>query len=220
MENLKVEDYLKTIYQLSTEHGADSASTGEIARRLELTPGTVTAMVQRLAEGGLLNYQSHRGVRLTESGEKMALQVLRRHRLVELFLSSTLGLSWDEIHAEAENMEHAVSDWLIDRIDEHLGFPDRDPHGDPIPNSDGTLRVNTGESLAECANSTEFIMERVLDQSGDFLRYLSDGGLNIGETALVLDNNASAGIIRLQAGDREVSMSREVAAKVLVRRLN
>ena len=220
LESLRVEDYVKTIYQVCSEAGSPTAATGEVARRLGLTPGSVTSMLQRLGEADLVIYQAHRGVRLTPAGEQLALRMLRRHRLVELFLSTTLGLPWDEIHAEAENIEHAVSDRLIDRIDEYLGHPERDPHGDPIPDAGGRLRAAHGEPLTECTNDTLFALERVLDQSPDFLRYLTDGGLAIGDTGTVVENHPSAGVITLQAGDRRISLSREMAGKVLVRRLD
>ena len=220
MESVKVEDYLKAIYHLSAGAEVEAAATGEIAERLQVTPGSVTTMLQRLAESGLVKYQSHRGAKLTESGTKVALNVLRRHRLIELFLNKTLGLTWDEIHAEAENLEHAVSERLIDRIDGHLGFPDRDPHGDPIPNADGTLRSKPGEPLAGCEANTTFILLRVLDQTPEFLRYLTDGGLVPGSTATVIQNLPSAGIMTLQATDHQISLSRDAARKLLVRIVN
>lgn len=216
MESVKVEDYLKAIYHICSATSSDSASNGELAERLQVTPGTVTGMVQRLAESGLVRYQSHRGARLTEAGQKLALNVLRRHRLIELFLWKTLDFTWDEIHAEAENLEHAVSDRLIDRIDKHLGFPARDPHGDPIPDPDGSLRSAPGEPLANCRPGTRFILERVLDQTPEFLRYLTDGGLVPGSPAEVQENLPAAGIMVLQVGDRSVSLSCEAARKLLV----
>jgi DtxR family Mn-dependent transcriptional regulator len=141
---------------------------------------------------------------------------LRRHRLIELFLWKTLDFTWDEIHAEAENLEHAVSDRLIDRIDKHLGFPARDPHGDPIPDPDGSMRSAPGEPLAHCQPGTAFILERVLDQTPEFLRYLTEGGLVPGSSATVLENLPAAGIMVLQVGNRSVSLSCEAAKKLLV----
>ncbi len=140
MESVTVENYLKAIYQLSDASGG--APTGELARRLKITPGSVTLMLQRLAEAGLVKYAAHQGVRLTKKGQKVAIRVVRNHRLLELYLTNTLGLPWDEVHEEAENLEHAVSDRLVARIDEYLGHPDRDPHGDPIPDTDGKMRTS------------------------------------------------------------------------------
>jgi DtxR family Mn-dependent transcriptional regulator len=216
VESVKVEDYLKAIYHICSASPSGSASNGELAERLQVTPGTVTGMVQRLAESGLVRYQSHRGAGLTESGQKLALNVLRRHRLIELFLWKTLGFTWDEIHAEAENLEHAVSDCLIDRIDQHLGYPARDPHGDPIPDPDGSLRSSPGEPLANCKPGTTFVLERVLDQTPEFLRYLTEGGLVPGIPAQVKENLPAAGIMAVQVGDKSVSLSCEAARKLLV----
>ncbi|HVW01870.1 MAG TPA: metal-dependent transcriptional regulator [Planctomycetaceae bacterium] len=219
MESVKVEDYIKAIYRLCSESQTEAAATGEIAERLHVTPGSVTTMLQRLADSGLVAYQAHRGARLSEAGRRLALNVLRRHRLLELFLVKTLGLTWDEIHEEAENLEHAASDRLIDRIDKFLGFPDRDPHGDPIPNADGSFRTTPGSPLAACANNSVVVLEQVIDQSPDFLRYLSEGGLQIGSKCRVVENHPSAGIITVRAGDRQISMSCEMASKLLVRKV-
>ncbi len=217
MENIKVEDYIKAIYQVRSTAESGTATTGEVAEKLSVTPGSVTTMLQRLAESGLVNYQSHRGTSLSPSGEKLALNVLRRHRLIELFLVKTLGLSWDEIHVEAENIEHAVSDALIARIDAFLGYPPCDPHGDPIPNADGSFRSTPGQPLSEAPAGFVFTIERVLDQSPDFLRYLTEGHLLIGTQATVIENHRSAGVITVRIGERDLSMSREVGRNLLVR---
>lgn len=217
MATLTVENYIKTIYLVASESGKGSASTGELAKRLGVSPGSVTSMCRTLAESGLADYQAYEGVRLTEAGHRLALRVLRRHRLVELFLFRTLGLSWDEVHEEAEHLEHAVSDRLVDRVDEFLGFPEADPHGDPIPKPDGTIKSLQASSLVELAPGTQFVLERVLDQSPEFLRYLSQSALVIGSTAKVVENNRSSGAMTVGAGDRSITLGREVAEKLLVR---
>jgi DtxR family Mn-dependent transcriptional regulator len=217
MESIAVENYLKAIYQLSD--ASRGAPTGELARRLKITPGSVTLMLQRLDEAGLVKYAAHQGVRLTKKGEKVAIRVVRNHRLLELYLTRSLGLPWDEVHEEAENLEHAVSNRLVARIDEYLGHPDRDPHGDPIPDADGKMRTREGTPLAECAATTPFVLLRVPDRSPDFLRYLRDGGLIVGAKGTVLENQPSAGIITLDVGGRAISLSREMAASILVRRM-
>ena len=127
-------------------------------------------MLQRLAEAGLVKYAAHQGVRLTKKGEKVAIRVVRNHRLLELYLAHALGLPWDEVHEEAENLEHAVSDRLVARIDEYLGHPDRDPHGDPIPDADGKMRTREGTPLAECAAKTPF---RAVARAGSVARFSS-----------------------------------------------
>ena len=217
-ETLAVQNYVKAIYQVGLGSDDGTASTGKLARYLELTPGTVTSMLRRLAEMNLVDYRAHRGARLTEQGREAALRVVRRHRLIELFLAHTLGLPWDEVHQEAENLEHAVSDRLIDRIDEVLDFPDRDPHGDPIPNRDGALRSSEGQSLARCTAGTRFVLIRVPDHSAEFLRYLADNGLTVGATATVVENRAEAGVITVENDGRRLSLGRDVAEGVLVRR--
>src|SRR4051794_22893709 len=137
--SLTIENYVKAIYQLSAEGGGEIAATGKLAETLGVSPSTVTSMLKTLSESGLAKYTPYEGARLTGAGRSLALRVLRRHRLIELFLVQTLKFAWDEVHAEAENMEHAVSDLLIDRIDAFLGRPESDPHGDPIPRADGTV---------------------------------------------------------------------------------
>jgi DtxR family Mn-dependent transcriptional regulator len=217
LATLTVENYVKTIYQICSESRTQPASTGELARRLNVSPGTVTSMLRTLDESGLAVYQAYEGVRLTEAGTRLALRVLRRHRLIELFLVQTLGLTWDEVHEEAEHLEHAVSDRLIDRIDEYLQFPRRDPHGDPIPLSDGTVPSFACEPLGQCAPATEFVLERVINQTPDFLRYLGEAGLEIGSRGLVIENHPSAGAVVVQTRGNRVTLGKDAADKVLVR---
>src|SRR6185312_1500596 len=173
MPSLTVENYVKTIYQLAEDAGRGAVATGQIALALGVLPGTVTSMLKTLDESNLATYTPYEGVRLTSSGRALALRVLRRHRLIEQFLSQTLNLSWDEVHQEAEHMEHAVSDSLIDRIDDYLGRPATDPHGDPIPKADGTMAAAADRPLDECSAGDRFHIARVVDQSPDFLRHLS-----------------------------------------------
>src|SRR3954464_8137540 len=147
-----VENYLKAIYQAQAAlpAGGRLVSMGYVAAALGVTPGTATTMVKALAESGLAEYEPYSGVRLSGAGERLAGLVLRRHRLVELFLVQVMGMSWDEVHDEAEQLEHAVSDRLIDRIDDMLGRPARDPHGDPIPNPDGAIASRPLDNLLTC----------------------------------------------------------------------
>lgn len=217
MESIKVEDYLKSIYQICANRNTETAATGEVAEQLRVTPGSVTTMLQRLADSGLVAYQSHRGAKLTDAGEKLALNVLRRHRLVEAFLAKTLGMTWDQLHAEAERLEHAISEELIDRIDQHLGFPDKDPHGDPIPNADGSLRSLPGDPLVGLASGTSFTLERVLDQTPEFLRYMTEGGLTPGAIAVVIQNLPTVGILVIETGGRQISLGLDAARKLLVK---
>jgi DtxR family Mn-dependent transcriptional regulator len=219
MASLTVENYCKAIYQRGARGPAEWVTTGALAEALAVSPGSVTSMLKTLAESHLAEYRPYEGVRLTKSGRSLALRMLRRHRLIELFLVRTLGLTWDEVHEEAEHMEHAVSDALIDRMDEFLGRPDYDPHGDPIPRADGTLRghVEAFVPLSACASGARVQVVRVLRQEAEFLRYLSDSGLQIGTQAAVEQNSREAGIVTLRLAGGSIAMGHSAAEQVLVR---
>ena len=217
MASLTVENYVKSIYLICARQDGAPAATGQLAATLDVSPGTVTSMLKTLAEGQLATYTPYEGVRLTESGRALALRVLRRHRLIELFLVETLGLPWSEVHEEAEHLEHAVSDRLIDSIDAHLGYPNADPHGDPIPRSDGTVELTEGRRLAECRSGESFVVARVLDQSPEFLQYLSDLGLQPGLRGRVESVEQQAGTLTVILGELQAILGRDAAEKVLVR---
>jgi DtxR family Mn-dependent transcriptional regulator len=216
LASLTIENYVKTIYMECNRHECDRASTGRLADLLEVSPGTVTSMLKTLSESGLAEYTPYEGVRLTEAGQVLALRVIRRHRLIELFLVRTLDLSWDEVHHEAENMEHAVSDRLVDRIDQFLEFPDADPHGDPIPRADGTIAAADSRKLTDWAVGEQFRLVRVLDQSSDFLRYLSEQGLPLGAEGVLATRQPHAGILTVKIGDQTTTLAREAAEKLMV----
>lgn len=216
MPSLTVENYVKTIHQICGRQGGNPAATGQLAAALEVSPGSVTSMLKTLSESGLATYTPYEGVELTAAGCALALRVMRRHRLIELFLVRTLRLTWDEVHEEAENMEHAVSDLLIDRIDEFLGHPQVDPHGDPIPRRDGTMADEITRPLADCPVGFRFRLARVVNQSPEFLRYLTDSALSLGVTGMVTSQQSAAGVVTLQLGDRETVLAREAAEKLLV----
>ena len=222
MPSLTVENYLKAALQISLKSRVPTVSTGALAAALGVSPGTVTSMLKTLAEMDLAVYTPYEGASLTNAGRKLALRMLRRHRLIELFLVQTLNLPWDLVHAEAENMEHAVSDDLIERIDEYLGRPTYDPHGDPIPGVDGEMRgeVSAAVPLTQCEGGTRVRFVRVLNQGGDFLRYLSDAGFEIGAEATVLENSADAGIVRADFGGRVLTMGHAAAESLLVEPLD
>ncbi len=216
MPSLTVENYIKTIYQLSVDSDGDSATTGKIADSLGVLPGTVTSMLKTLSDNQLATYTPYEGVRLTESGQSLALKMLRRHRLIELFLVQSLGMAWHEVHEEAENMEHAVSDKLIGRLEKYLGYPQVDPHGDPIPKADGSLKIPQGQPLAGCEEGERFCLIRVLDQSPDFLRYLSKTGLALGVEGTIRRNHLEAGVVTVEVSGTETTMGREAASKIFV----
>lgn len=217
MPSLTIENYVKTIYLLATEGKAEAVATGQIAAALGVLPGTVTSMLKTLDDSNLATYTPYEGVRLTAAGRGLALRVLRRHRLIELFLTRTLNLSWDEVHEEAENMEHAVSDWLVDRIDEYLGRPSSDPHGDPIPKADGTVAAGPDRALPDCAPGKRFRLARVTDQSSEFLRYLSQTGLEIGTEVSLVASDPARDSVTIQMSGKEKTLSREAAGKLMMR---
>lgn len=216
MASLTVENYVKTIYQIG-EPGKAAVATGQIAAALGVLPGTVTSMLKTLDESNLATYMPYEGVQLTPAGRALALRVVRRHRLIEQFLVETLELSWDEVHEEAENMEHAVSDWLVDRIDATLGYPKTDPHGEPIPTADGTVAAPFDRRLVDCKVGERFHVARVTDQSPEFLRFLSQAGLEIGTTGSLVTNEPTADQVTISVGGANRTLSREMAGKLMVR---
>lgn len=179
-----VEDYLKAIYELAGENG--KVSTSAMAERLSVKPASVTGMLQKLSDAAvaraegrpvLVQYERHRGASLTAAGEKLALQVIRHHRLIELYLAEALGYDWDQVHGEAEKLEHVISEELEDRIAAYLGDPQRDPHGDPIPGKDGTMAATSRVSLTEMEAGQHARVTRVRDDDPALLRYLGELGL-------------------------------------------
>lgn len=218
MPSLTVENYLKLILQLVIAHKSDWVTTGQLAAAAQVSPGTVTSMLKTLSESGLALYKPYEGVSLTKSGRNLAMRVLRRHRLIELFLVRTLDLTWDQVHEEAENMEHAVSDMLIDRIDEFLDHPETDPHGDPIPTAEGLMRgaASATVPLSACPSRSKVRLARVTNQQPEFLRYLADNGLALGAQAVVEENSAEGGIVTTRIGKKLISLGHPAASQLLV----
>jgi DtxR family transcriptional regulator, Mn-dependent transcriptional regulator len=214
--SLTIENYVKAIYQISAGQDGQAAATGKLAEALRVSPGTVTSMLKTLSESSLAEYIPYEGARLTDAGRMLALRVLRRHRLIELFLVRTLKLTWDEVHEEAEHMEHAVSDLLIDRIDAFLGYPATDPHGDPIPKADGTVAGSTGRHLSAMRAGSRFRVVRVVDQSPEFLRYLTESGLQLNATGTVVANRSESGTITVEVDGHSTTLAHNVADRLLV----
>jgi len=213
-----VENYLKAIYlgQSSLARDQRLLPMGQVAAALGVTPGTATTMVKGLAESGLAEYEPYSGVRLSAAGEKLAGLVLRRHRLVELFLVQVMGMSWAEVHDEAEHLEHVVSERLIDRIDEMLGRPTHDPHGDPIPNPDGAIMTKHLDSLLTCPLRTPLRVTRITDQDPAFLRFIESSNLKPGEPVEVEGRDAAADSVILRRKDRHLTIGARAASKLLV----
>jgi DtxR family Mn-dependent transcriptional regulator len=190
MATSTVENYIKEIYLEHQRSGRELVSLGRLAAALSVVPGTVTTMVKALAEAKLVRYEPRHGVKLTSSGQKLALHVLRRHRLVELFLVRALDVDWAEVHVEAEDLEHAISDKLLTRIDVFLGRPQFDPHGDPIPSATGKVSKRDLVSLSTCESSRPMRIALLADQGAQFLRYAQKYGLTPGATVRVESRDA------------------------------
>jgi DtxR family transcriptional regulator, Mn-dependent transcriptional regulator len=213
-----VENYVKQIYleQLNTEPGA-LVPMGKLAAAMGVVPGTATTMVKALSDSGLVDYEPRGGVRLTRGGEQLALHVLRRHRLVELFLVKVLGLDWSEVHEEAEELEHAVSDKVLERMDQVFGHPSVDPHGDPIPSAKGKVDESRHGSLADCALNKPCRIARVLDQDPAFLQFVERCGLMPGVNVTVEVRDALADAVWVRPKDRRpLTLGTAAAAKILV----
>src|SRR6478672_12763200 len=178
-----VENYLKTIFQaqMALENEGALVPMGQLATAIGVVPGTATTMVKALADSGLVHYEPYAGVRLTPAGEKLAALVLRRHRLIELFLVNVMGMSWTEVHDEAEQLEHVVSERLIERIDEMLGRPTHDPHGDPIPTPEGAITTKHLDNLLTCPVAKPLRVTRIINQDPAFLRFLEHNELKPGQ---------------------------------------
>lgn len=214
-----VENYLKAIYHGETQlpPGERLLPMGQLAAALTVAPGTATTMVKALAESGLVEYEPYNGVRLTPSGEKLAALVLRRHRLIELFLVRVMGLGWDEVHDDAEQLEHVVSDRLIERMDEMLGRPEVDPHGDPIPNAEGQVPRHDFATLLTCPVNEPVTVTRVTDQDAAFLRFIEQHHLMPGEAILVEARDEVSDSVRLRGrDDQRITIGTRAASKVRV----
>ncbi len=217
MPSLTVENYVKTIALIAAANPPGTAvGTGLIAQALHVSPGTVTGMLKTLSEANLATYAPYEGALLTEAGQRLAMKVIRRHRLLERFLAETLTMTWDEVHEEAEHMEHAASERLIDRIDAFLGYPSVDPHGDPIPRADGSLAAIEAAPLALRQAGERFRVVRVIDQDPAFLRYLSECGLELDAAGEVVANRPESGAIVCTMAGRSVALGLAAAEKVLV----
>lgn len=219
MATSAVEDYLKCILLEEQRLPGLRVSMGHIGSSLGVTPGTVTSMMKALADGGLVSYEPYSGVLLTRAGEQLAAHVLRRHRLVELFLVQVLGMDWSEVHAEAERLEHAISDQVLERMDAMLGSPETDPHGDPIPDASGKVPALALESLARALPGDRLRVARVLDQSADFLRYVDQQGLKPGAEIRTVGRDEAADVLTLEAGGETLRIGLRPAARILVERI-
>ena len=205
-----VEDYLKAIYAITRQ--GHPATTSEIARWLNVSPPSVSGMVKRLSRQGLLEYQPYKGVELTAQGRRAALTILRRHRIIESYLVERLGYSWDSVHQEAERLEHAVSDVLIERMADALGNPEFDPHGDPIPRPDGTVAESTATPLPDIDVGREAALRQVRSNDAEQLRFIASVGLKPGTVFTVVGRQPFHGPTTIRLGDAEQVIGHELGS--------
>ena len=209
-----VEDYLKAIFKLESEEQA--VSTTELAKRVGASPAAATKMIKQLAELKLIDHTPYYGARLTEAGKKAALEVIRHHRLLELYLHQALGYGWDEVDAEAEKLEHHISEDFEDRIDRMLDYPRFDPHGDPIPTRDGEMEARRGWPLADSNPGDRLVILRVRDSDPGVLRYLAELGMKLEVLLEITDKQPFNGPITLRVHGKSHSIGRELAGHVFV----
>jgi DtxR family transcriptional regulator, Mn-dependent transcriptional regulator len=209
-----VEDYLKAIYE--AELSGSAAATNDLANRLQIAPASVTGMVRRLADQGLLAYERYRGVRLTDAGRRAALRTIRRHRVIEAYLVQALGYPWDQVHTEAERLEHAASDQLIDRMAAAIGQPVTDPHGAPIPTRDGVIDETRHSSLADVAAGVRARVVRVGDENDELLRYLDSLGIRPGVQVAVGEHAPFDGPLTVRVGGAQHQIGHALAARIFV----
>jgi DtxR family Mn-dependent transcriptional regulator len=214
-----VDDYLKAIYELAGNDGR--ATTALIAKKLDVAAASVTGMLRKLAEqdSPFIDYEKHRGATLTEAGRRRALEVIRHHRLIELFLFETLGYPWDEVHAEAEKLEHAISERFEDRIAEVLGDPEVDPHGHPIPRKDGTIPDRSDRRLLDLDAGTEAVVSRVSDRDPELLRYFAELGVKPGVPIELLERGPFDGplMVRINGAAEVKALGNRVCREIRVR---
>ncbi|NHN55857.1 metal-dependent transcriptional regulator [Calidifontibacter sp. DB0510] len=210
-----VEDYLTLIWK-AYEWPGGQPSTTDMAARLGVTPSTVSANLKKLARDGFVHYEPYGVVELTGVGGQVAVEIVRRHRIIETYLMRQLGLGWDQVHDEADRLEHAVSDLVLERMDAALGHPSTDPHGDPIPTADGRVLVDDTTILSDALPGSEATVARVSDRSPDILRYLEERGIVVGAHIRVNRVSKAAAAIGVAVGDASFDMSLTAAQAVRV----
>jgi DtxR family Mn-dependent transcriptional regulator len=207
-----VEDYLKVIYVLESEGSA--ATTNNIAEMMDVSSASVTNMLKRLAGLNLIEHKSYKGATLTDAGNKIALEILRHHRLLELYLKEIMGYSWDEVHDEAEKLEHHISEQFEDKIAELLNHPTHDPHGDPIPTKDGVMPEMASLPLAVANVDEQYIVGRVKDQDPEFLRYLEKIGIIPGVKITIIEKAPFNGPVQVKLEDEEKTIGFSIAEQI------
>lgn len=213
MQTQAVEDYLKTIFEIQRNQG--KVATTVLAERMGVAPASVTGMIKKLAQLSLVQYEKYQGVRLTSAGEKIALEVIRHHRLIELYLAEALGVPWDRVHEEADKWEHVLSEDLEERMDRALGFPTIDPHGAPIPTREGTLTQTWQAHLSDLSVGQTAVIAEVSDHDPELLRYLGHLGL-YPATPIIVNKKCSEKLV-LALGEDSVTVDRTMAEYIFVK---
>jgi DtxR family Mn-dependent transcriptional regulator len=216
MRSPSIEDYLKAIYKLEERDGSPPVSTGDVAQSMEVSSASASNMIKRLDELGFLTYEAYEGATLTDPGRTVALEVIRHHRLLELYLKEVMGFSWDEIHEEAEILEHHISERFEARIEEMLGHPERDPHGHPIPARDGSVDELPTRSLADLTEGDAATIDHIADEDGELLDLLEQRDLLPGATVEVIETRPLDGLLVVAVDGTEQLIGQPVAQKVVV----
>lgn len=211
-----VEDYLKAIYKLESNLDGKGVPTSRLAKEMNVSNASVTNMVKRLSGLGMVTYESYYGSRLTEAGRKIALEMIRHHRLLELYLAEMLGYSWDQVHDEAEKLEHHISEQFEDKISELLNDPKFDPHGDPIPTKDGLMPKLGLKALSSVDENRPYVVKRVKNQTPDLLRYLDDYGLTPGAVVTIIKKEPFDGPLELDVDGKKITLGYKIAMDILV----
>ncbi len=212
---LSEEDYIKAIYHLSETENV-SVATNAIAEQMSTKPSSVTDMLKKLSDKSLVNYKKYQGVSLTEKGRLVALTIVRKHRLWEVFLVDKLNFSWDEVHEVAEQLEHIKSEALIDKLDAHLGYPKVDPHGDPIPTKDGTFKKSVKKLISELPVCSEGVCVGVNDSSVAFLKFLDKNKISLGNTLKILEREEFDGSVTIQTRTGTIRISEQIASNLFL----
>ncbi len=216
MHSISEENYIKAIYH--AQQGNELVSTTEIAARMNTRASSVTDMLKKLADKNLAEYVPYRGARLTEDGLSCAMQIIRKHRLWEVFLVEKLDFTWDEVHEIAEQLEHIQSKKLIDELDRHLGFPKKDPHGDPIPDSDGNMKEVNQILLSKLPSGSSGTVTGVIDTSTEFLRYLDKYKLHLGSVVEILEIEEYDQSLRVKVDDKQMTLTQQTAEKLYIQK--
>ncbi|MGB5822020.1 MAG: metal-dependent transcriptional regulator [Saonia sp.] len=213
---LSEEDYIKAIYHLGKGENT-TVSTNAVAEQMATKPSSVTDMVRKLSEKGLVHYKKYKGVSLTEHGRMVALSIVRKHRLWEVFLVEKLDFSWDEVHEVAEQLEHIKSEKLVDRLDKHLGFPQVDPHGDPIPSKKGEFKKAVKKLLNEVSIGTSGVCIGVKDSSPPFLKFLDKNDISLGDTVQVLGKEEFDNSLYIRIKGKDIHISNQIAMNLYLK---